>query len=143
MSVGPVELLVVKFPGNKFTGEISSALAELVEAGTIRVIDILFAVKDQDGALTVREITDLGDDEYTTFDPLVEDTSGLLTPDDVRELTSRLESNSSAALMLFENTWATRFRDAVLAAQGELVMSERIPHAVIEELLAASEAAEA
>jgi len=138
MSVGPVELLVIKFPGNKFTGEVAPALAELVDSGLIRVFDILFATKDENGAVTVREMTELDDDEYAAFDPLVEETSGLLTADDVRTLTSKLENNTSAGLLLFENVWATRFRDAVLNANGEVVLNERIPHAVVQELLAAN-----
>jgi hypothetical protein len=137
VSVGPVEVLVVKFPGNGFSGEIAPALAELVEAGLIRIFDILFASKGEDGVLTVKEIAELDDDVYAAFDPLVGEVSGLLTPDDIRQLTSTMESNSSAGLMLFENVWATRFRDAVVNAQGELLLHERVPRAVIEELLAA------
>jgi len=136
MSLGPVELLVVKFPGNRFSGEIGPALAELVESGTIRVFDILFATKDADGMVTAREIAELDDDEYSTFDPLVSESAGLLTPDDVERLTSTLESNSSAALMLFENVWATRFANAVASASGEVMLNERIPRAVIQELMA-------
>ena len=142
MSVGPIELLVVKFPGNKFSGEIAPALAELIESGTIRIFDLLFATKDQDGKVTVREIAELDDDEYATIDPLVSDTAGLLTVDDVERLTSKLESNSSAALILFENVWATRFTDAVANANGEVVLNERIPRAVIQELLAERVSAE-
>jgi uncharacterized membrane protein len=142
MSVGPIELLVVKFPGNKFSGEIAPALTELIESGTIRIFDLLFATKDHDGKVTVREIAELDDDEYATIDPLVSDTAGLLTVDDVERLTSKLESNSSAALILFENVWATRFTDAVANANGEVVLNERIPRAVIQELLAERVSAE-
>ena len=136
MSVGPVEILVIKFPGNKFTGEVAPALAELVDTGLIRIFDILFAGKDEGGEVTVREIAELDDDTYAAFDPLIGEVSGLLTADDVRQLTNKLENNSSAALMLFENVWATRFRDAVVRANGELILNERVPRAVIEELMA-------
>jgi hypothetical protein len=68
MSLGPIELLVVKFPGNRFTGEIAPALKDLVEGGLIRVIDILFVVKDEAGELTVLEINDLDDDNFSRFD---------------------------------------------------------------------------
>lgn len=137
MPLGPVELLEVTFPGNRFTGGIIPALRDLVESGTIRIIDILFIKKDADGAVGMYELTDLGGEEYAGFDPIVADVTGLLAEDDVRELSRGLGNDSSTALMLFENTWATRFRDAVLEAQGELVLSQRIPHAVIEELAAA------
>jgi hypothetical protein len=135
MSLGPIELLVVKFPGNKFTGEVASSLKELVEGGLIRVIDIMFVVKDQDGVMTVLEINDLDDDDYSTFDPVVADITEMLTPDDAMQLSAGLENNSSGAVMLFENTWATKFRDAMADANGELILNERIPRAVIDELL--------
>jgi Family of unknown function (DUF6325) len=140
MSLGPIELLVVKFPGNRFTGEIAPALKDLVEGGLIRVIDILFVVKDEAGEVTVLEINDLDDDNFSRFDPVVADLTGMLTPDDARQLSAGLENNSSGAIMLFENTWATRFRDALLNANGELVLNERIPKVVIDELLATATA---
>ena len=136
MSLGPIEMLVVKFPGNQFTGEIAPALVELVEGGIIRVIDILFVIKDEAGEVAVVEINDLDDDDFRRFDPVVEEISGLLTPDDAKWLSEKFEANSSAAIMLFENTWATKFRDALLRANGELILNERIPRTVIDALMA-------
>lgn len=134
--MGPLELLAVRFPGNHFHGEIAKSLAELVDQGTIRVIDILFAMKGADGTLTVAEINDLQEDDFIAFDPVIDDDlTGMLSEDDVRELAASIEPNSSAAIMLFENTWATRFRDAILDADGEMIMNERIPKAVADELL--------
>ncbi len=141
MPLGPIELLVVKFPGNRFRGEIVPALAELVESGTIRIIDIAFAIKGGDGQLTLLELSDLDPDVMGLFDPIVSDVTGLLSEEDERRLASALENNSSAALMLFENTWATRFADAVRNARGEVVVNERIPRVVIDELLAAQASA--
>jgi uncharacterized membrane protein len=137
MALGPVELLVVKFPGNQFRGEIAPALRELVEGGTIRVIDLLFVTKDAGGNLRSAELTDLDAATYAVYDPLVADLEGLLADDDVQRLGAALDNNSSAAVLLFENVWATRFRDAVVAARGELVLAERIPRSVIEEVAAA------
>ena len=137
MALGPVELLVVKFPGNRFTGEIAPALRELVAGGTIRVIDLLFVTKDGAGALRSAELTDLDAATYAVYDPLVADLEGLLADDDVQRLGAALEPDSSAAVLLFEHAWATRFRDAVVAAKGELVLAERIPRAAIEEVAAA------
>ncbi|HEX2513128.1 MAG TPA: DUF6325 family protein, partial [Chloroflexota bacterium] len=71
MALGPVELLVIKFPGNEFKGEIAPALRELVENGTIRIIDLLFIRKDADGTVTANELMDLAPDLYAIFDPLV------------------------------------------------------------------------
>jgi hypothetical protein len=135
VTLGPVELLVVKFPGNQFKGEIAPALTALVENGTIRVIDILFANKDADGTVEMVEVNDLDDADVRRFDPVVTDVTDLLNAEDVDALTRALEPNSSAAVLLFENTWATRFRDALVNANAELVLNERIPRAVINELI--------
>jgi uncharacterized membrane protein len=136
MSLGPIEMLVVKFPGNRFSGEIIPALAELVENGTVRIVDLLFAVKNKQGDVKVLEFGDLDPDIFGQWDPLVSDVTPMLNEDDARELTASLENNSSAALLLFENTWATRFVDAVSNARGEVVLNERIPRAVVQELTA-------
>ena len=136
MSLGPIEMLVVKFPGNRFSGEIIPALGELVENGTVRIVDLLFAVKGKEGDVTVLEFGDLDPDIFGQWDPLVADVTPMLNEDDARELTASLENNSSAALLLFENTWATRFVDAVSNANGEVVVNERIPRAVVQELTA-------
>jgi len=139
MTLGPVELLAVRFPGNQFKGEIIPALQDLVDKGTIRIIDILFVSKDAEGRSAIIELNDLDDERYAAFDPVVSDVNGLLTGDDVLQLTRRMENNSSAAVMLFENVWATRFRDAVVNANGEILMIERIPRQVIDEVKAARE----
>ncbi len=136
MAIGPIELLVVKFPGNQFTGEIAPALRELVETGTIRIIDLIFAIKDEAGTLAVLELNALGDETLAVFEPEPSELSGSLTEDDARSLTGGLENNSSAAILLFENTWATKFVDAMRNANGELIMIERVPRAVIDELIA-------
>jgi hypothetical protein len=141
MSIGPVDLLVVKFPGNQFKGEIAPALKELVENGTIRVIDILFANKDENGKVEMVEVNDLDDDDFRQFDPVVTDVTDLLTEEDIQAFAGALEPNSSAALLLFENTWAIRFRDALVNAAAEVVVFERIPKAVIDEMTADQPAA--
>jgi uncharacterized membrane protein len=141
MSLGPVEILVVKFPGNQFTGEIAPALRELVDAGLIRIIDLVFVSKDTDGSIGAFEIQDLGEDEQTSYNAVTDFEAPLMTTDDVERLGATLEDNSSAAIMLFENAWATKFRDAVLNAGGELVLNERIPKTVIDEVVAAGSAA--
>ena len=135
MSIGPVELLVLKFPGNQFTGEVGPALKELVDSGTIRIIDLLFAITDPQGNISVVELSDLDSAAKGEFDPVVTDQTDLLTHDDARSLAAGLGPDSSGAIMLFENTWATKFRDAVYDAGGELVLSERIPKAAIDAMV--------
>jgi uncharacterized membrane protein len=138
MPLGPIELLVISFPGNQFTGEITPALAELVESGTIRIVDLLFVIKDEQGKVAVLELGDLAADVLGQFRLFVSDTIPMLNDEDAYELAEALENNSSAGIMLFENTWATRFADAIHNAKGEVVLNERIPRAAIEELIAAT-----
>src|SRR5215203_5288816 len=140
MPYGPIEMLVVKFPGNQFTGEIAPALADLVENGIIRVIDLLFVAKGDNGTVDVIEFADLGDDVYGENEAVISDVNGMLNEEDAQHFAGLLEPNSSAGLLLFENTWATRFADAVANAKGEVVFNERIPRAVIEALEAEVEA---
>ena len=90
MALGPIEMLVVKFPGNRFSGEIIPALAELVENGTVRIVDLLFAVKNKQGDVKVLEFGDLDPDIFGQWDPLVSDVTPMLNEDDARELTASL-----------------------------------------------------
>ena len=131
-------MLVVQFPGNEVKGDIVPALKELVENGTIRVIDILFIKKDQDGNVTMREINDLDDASFAAFNPNVAEVDGLVSRDDIQQLAATLNNNSAAGEMLFENTWATRLQNAIVDAQGKVVLIDRIPQGVIEQALAAT-----
>ncbi len=143
MPLGPVEMLCIKFPKDYAKDELAAALTALVENQTIRIIDILFINKSENGEVTMREIDELDDADYSKFDPIIGDVAGLLSEEDVEKLSKALDNDSSAALMLFENIWATAFRDAVLNAKGELLLNERISHRVIEQLLADQAAAKA
>jgi uncharacterized membrane protein len=137
MSLGPVELLVVQFSGTEVKGDIVPAIKDLVEKGTIRIIDILFIQKDQSGKVTMREINDLDDASFAAFNPIVSEIDGLVSRDDIQQLAATLNNNSSAGVMLFEDTWAVRLRDAITAAQGKVVLIDHIPQMVIEQALAA------
>jgi uncharacterized protein YuzE len=139
MDVGPVEILMVEFPGNKFTGEIAPALAELVEKRTIRVIDLLFVTKDRDGNVAAIELSDADDAVRSAFEPIVEEASGLLSEEDIEDLGEGLDPDSSAAMLLFEHVWATRFRDAIVNSGGELLARVPIPKEVVDEVIAARE----
>jgi hypothetical protein len=131
VAYGPAELLVVKFPGNRFRGEILPALADLVESRTIRLIDLLVVVKDADEAVTVLEAKEAFPDG--PIDVLV-DEARLLGSDDVDAIAEQLEADSSAAILLFEHLWAVTFVQALRDAGGELIMQERIPAAAVEEV---------
>jgi uncharacterized membrane protein len=129
---------MVRFPGNQFTGEVAPALAELVQTGLIRVIDLVFVTKGADDDVVGIELSDLDEATGAAFQPHVEVPSGLLADEDIQDLAADLAPNSSAAILLFEHVWATKFRDAVLHSGGELVASIRIPKEVIDEVVGVS-----
>jgi uncharacterized membrane protein len=138
MDIGPVEILVVSFPENRFTGDITPALAELVETGMIRVIDLVFVTKSAQGEVLGMELSQLDDATSAAFQPHVEEPTGLLAEEDIEDLGVDLKPNSSAAILLFEHVWATRFRDAVVGSGGELVASIRIPKEAVDDVVGVS-----
>jgi hypothetical protein len=135
ISVGPVDFIALRFTGNNFKGEIVPAIQELVDAGTVRVIDILFAVKIGDEDVRVLELQEIPSDVFARFDPVVGEITGLLTADDVRHLSVGMQPDSTLALLLFENTWARKVGDAIEAADGEVILFERIPRPVVQRLI--------
>jgi uncharacterized membrane protein len=137
MSMGPVEIIVLGFPEQRFTGKIVPALEELITSGLIRVIDLVFVTKDDDGVAVAVELTDVSDELRSAFEPVIETLTGLVSDEDIEDLAEGLDPGESAAILLFEHTWATRFVDAVAEAGGELVSSMRIPREVVDEVLAA------
>jgi hypothetical protein len=136
MSIGPVEILVITFPGNQFNGDVAPALGDLVQTGLIKVIDLVFVTKDAAGDVAGLELSELDDAVGAAFSPHVEEPSGMLAEEDIEDLAAELAPNSSAAILMFEHVWATRFRDAVVDSGGELVASIRIPKEAIDEVLA-------
>lgn len=135
MTYGPIDFLAVKFPGNQFKGEILPALVDLIERDVIRLLDLVFVMKDEDGNIGMRELEQPDDDLLVVFDPSNLETQGMIKLDDLNMIGVELENNSSAAVMLFENLWAVRFKQALLNANAELIMQERIPHEVVLETL--------
>lgn len=131
--IGPVEYAVIAFPGNRFSGEIAPALAELIEAGTIRIIDLAFVGKDADGNVLSFEMTDLEEDVRRALEGVGVDPSGLLNEDDLSAAAEELEPDSSALLVVWEDVWATKLAQAVRNADGVILDFERIPHEVVVE----------
>ena len=128
MDVGPVDLLIVEFPGNQFKGEIAPALRDLVTDGTVRVLDLLFVYKDADGEVGSVELAGLGPDLEPAFADLDGQLGGgLLDAEDVAQVGANLKPNSSAALIVWENTWAARFVTAMRHAGAKVVDQARIP----------------
>jgi uncharacterized membrane protein len=130
MAVGPVDVYIIGFPGNKFSGRIAPAILELVENGTIRVLDLLFVMKDADGAVTTIAAADL-DEEGAAFLSIDTAQPGALGDEDAEEVSEDLPANSSALLIAFENLWAVKVVDALQAADAVLIDSIRIPAEVV------------
>ena len=136
MDVGPVDIYIIGFPGNKFTGKIAPAIKELVDNGTIRILDLLFVMKAEDGTVATLEIEDLGQ-EGAAFAELDITEPGSLNEEDADEVRDDLPANSSALLVAFENLWAARVASAMADADAVLIDSIRIPVDVVQEALAA------
>jgi len=137
MALGPIEVLVVGFPGNQFNGQIIPELEKLIDTDTISVVDGLLVRKDDDGEVTFTEFDELGSNEDAAkLAEIMDQIDSLISDDDINELASALEPNSSAAILVFEHTWSKPFRDSILDAGGVLVADFRVPGLVVEELLA-------
>ena len=135
MTLGPIDFIALEFPGNRFKGEILPDIFELVDKGIIRVIDLVIIMKHE-GQVIVRELRDLDAAHVAMFDPLKADVSQMITERDIAMIAEQLADNSTAGIMLIENLWAKKTQQAMLDANGRLVMFERIPHDVVEEALA-------
>ena len=138
---GPVEYVVVGFSDGRFTGDIAAALNELLETGTIRIIDLAVVGRSGSGDVSILEIQELGPDVSAAFAGIDGTARGLLSEADLAEIAEGLAPGETAAGLLFEHVWATRFSEAVRAAGGRLLLSERIPHAIIAEARAGLRAA--
>jgi hypothetical protein len=137
--MGPIDYLIVEWPGRQPTGEALPHLIDLVDRGLIRLLDLTFIAKAEDGSVAALEIADLGD-EIEAFAAFEGASSGLLGDDDVEEAGNALEPGTSAALLVYENSWAGPFAAAVRRSGGQLVASGRIP---VQDVLAALDAVEA
>jgi len=127
-SVGPVDVAVILFEGNKFNGDVAPALAELNDSGTVRIIDFAFVRKETDGSASVveagdAEVAEAFDFHGTQFD--------LLSEEDLIGIADGLEADSSALVIVWENRWAARLGAAVRASRGRLISQDRIPRETV------------
>lgn len=134
MTMGPLEYLVIEFEGNHFSGEILPELRALRDRGVARIVDLVFIQKDEDGNTIVRELSDFSGEEAQPFGPIAGDILSLLTAEDVEEVASRVENNSSVALLLLEHLWAVRLKEALLKAHGRLIDDGLVPAEEVEAL---------
>jgi uncharacterized membrane protein len=130
--LAPVDYMIVAFPGNEFKGEIAPALADLVEKGTIRIIDLAFVAKDADGNIGAFELTDIDPEVRKGFENMGVEVNGLFNEEDLQAAGEELDPDSSAALLVWENLWAQKVAQAIRNAGGELLDFERLPHEVVQ-----------
>jgi uncharacterized membrane protein len=138
MTLGPLDYLVVGFPGNQFKGEIAPAIQEARAKGIIRIVDLVFIMKDKTGATTTLEINDLPPEIKEAFAASSDEVEGLFTAEDIDALTKELPPDNSALIMLVEHIWAIKIKEALINAKGELITQGRIPqewHADIDDEL--------
>ena len=124
--MGPIGYLIVEFPGNKMNGEGLPILVDLVDRGLIRIIDLAFVRKDEDGTVSALDLQDFGGDDVslTVFEGA---SSGVLGDDDIADGAAVLEPGSSAAMLVYENRWAAPFTDALRRSGAQLVAAGFIP----------------
>jgi Family of unknown function (DUF6325) len=139
--LGPIDLVLFAYPpGAPMTGEAADLLLDLVEQGIIRVLDVMFVQKNEDGSFSGFEAKDLNADsvgDFTVFDGA---STGLLGDEDAATAADAIEPGTAAVMILYENKWAAPFAAAVRRNGGVLIDNQRIPH---EEVIAALEAIEA
>lgn len=130
--IGPVDYMIVAFPGNQFKGEIVPALADLVENGTIRIIDLAFVGKNAAGEVVAFELLDLAPEVKKAFEDMGVEVNGLLNEDDLMSTGEKLDPDTSAALLVWENLWARDVANKIRDAGGILVDYQRIPHEIVQ-----------
>lgn len=141
--MGPIEVLVVGFPGSRFNGKILPALQDVVERDIVSIVDCLLITKNEDGTVEFTEIEEVGsDEEVAKLQELFDEANGLLSDEDVEAFAEALEPGDSAAALVFEHTWAKPFRDAVVDSGGVMIANIRVPGVIADQVLAAIEEGE-
>jgi hypothetical protein len=137
--LGPIDYLVVEFPGARLTGEAMPLLLDLVDRGIIRILDLVFVRRDPDGSVVVLEVADLDGDGRLDVKVLQGASSGVLGRDDIEQAAAVIEPGSAAGIVIYENVWAAPFIGALRRSGGQLVAAGRIP---VEDLAASLDATE-
>jgi hypothetical protein len=128
-TIGPVDVAVIAFDGNRFNGDIAPAITELVDAGTVRIIDLTFVQKGADGVVSIDEVAD--SEVAAAFERLTTSQFDLLSDDDLLQIAEDLQPDSSAMVVVWENSWASRLSASLRGSHGRIVNMERIPRDVV------------
>ena len=135
MTYGAIDFIAIGFKDSNFNSEIAANLLELVEQDIVRIIDLLVVVKDSNGEVSALEIEQIDATTLAVFEPLQDGITGMATEQDIELVGQMLENDSRAAIVMFENLWAVRLKDAILRGGGRLLMHERIPDEVVLEVV--------
>jgi hypothetical protein len=133
-TMGPVDYLLVRFPGNKFNGKIIPELMRLEKSGIVRVIDIVLVMKDSNEKIFITEANNLKGEAATAYAEIAKNTREWFSEGDINAISNNLPNDSSAALLLFENVWAIKFKEALIDSEAELIDMGRIPPEAIEKV---------
>jgi hypothetical protein len=138
VEIGPVDYAVIAFPGHHFTGELAPELARLVDGGIVRLLDLAFIKRSEDGTAEFFELETLDADETAAFQRFAirETNDGLVSQDDLQLVAEELVPGTSAVVLVWENTWATEISAGVARAGGQLVAFERVPRSAVAAALA-------
>lgn len=143
MALGPIELLVIGFPGNRFTGGILPEIERLVDSDVVTLVDALLVYKDEDGAVAIVELDQVdASQDIAALSKFLDESNGLISEEDMEGFADALEPGSSAAALAFEHTWFKPLRDELIDSGGILLANMRIPGLVVDEVLAAVAALE-
>lgn len=132
-SIGPVEYVLIEFPGNRFNGDIAPALTDLVDAGLVRIIDVVFVIKDVDGNVASFEYDER--DDLAALATIDGSADGVINDEDLQLVAETLVPDTSVLMIVWEDRWATPLAEAIRAAGGVLRSGERIPHEIVEAAL--------
>ena len=140
MTLGPLEYTVIGFQGNRFDGSIAHEIEKLVEKRIVRLVDVVFVTKAEDGETVILELDNKDAPRFAPFASLLADRMGLFAPEDLEKIAAGLPRDTSGLVLLFEHRWAEDLKDAMAAAGGFLVAREVIAPEVLAEVAAELEA---
>lgn len=135
MTYGPIDFIALELGTEQLKGDAISALLELVEKKIIRLVDLVVVVKDEAGNYEALEMQELEPDLIAVLDPLEVEVTGMVQMEDIEMIAGALENNKTAAILLVENLWEIKFAEAVTKASGRLIMYDRIPFEVVNEMV--------
>ena len=132
---GAIDFIALEFKSSELSPEIATHLLELVEQGIVRIIDLVVVAKNPNGEVSALEVEQIDVSTLAVFEPLQSEITGMATAQDIELVGQMLENDSRAAILMFENLWAVKLKEAILNEGGRLLMHERIPDEVVLEVV--------